>query len=98
MFDFYKLITRQCYCTFLGYDQLYEIVLFRLQVSLYKIVDADTLYDSNGGIGAGGTLIQRQQVSAYSSEWVIFKGDLKDLVKEWVRNPLANKGESSNFI
>jgi len=59
---------------------------------LYKIIDEDTLYDSSGQVSAGATLIQRQQVSAYSSEWVIFKGDLKDLAKDWIRNPSTNKG------
>ncbi|XP_067946785.1 protein dbl-1-like [Watersipora subatra] len=61
-------------------------------VGLYKVVDENNLYTPDGKIGAGAILIQRQQVSAYSAEWIIFKGDLKDLVKDWIRNPASNKG------
>ena len=57
------------------------------------MVDENNLYTPDGKIGAGAILIQRQQVSAYSAEWIIFKGDLKDLVKDWIRNPASNKGK-----
>lgn len=59
---------------------------------MYKIVDEETLYDRDGKIGDGGQLLQRHQVSAYSSEWIIFKDGLKDLVRDWIRNPATNKG------
>ena len=72
-------------------------VCFLLQVSLYRIIDEATLYNPDGRIGAGAQLIQRQQVSAYSAEWVIFKGNLKDVVKDWIRNPATNKGKHHLF-
>lgn len=61
-------------------------------MALYKIVDEATLYDENGRIGAGGELLQRHQVSAYATEWIIFNEKLKDVVKEWIVNPASNKG------
>lgn len=60
---------------------------------MYKIVDEHTLFDENGRVGTGGELLQRQQVSAYATEWVIFNQNLKELVKDWVRNPETNKGK-----
>lgn len=61
-------------------------------MSLYKIEDEFSLYAPDGSIGSGGVLIERQQVSAYTSEWIIFKTGLKDLVKDWVKTPSSNKG------
>lgn len=64
---------------------------------MYKIVDENALYDAEGNVGPGAALMQRQQVSAYSAEWVIFKGDLKDIVKDWIRNPSSNKGSLRSY-
>ena len=61
-------------------------------------MDENLLYGSDGKIGPGALLIQRQQVSAYSSEWVIFKGSLKDVVKDWIRNPTSNKGKELSYF
>ena len=74
----------------LNFAKNYFFLFF--QVSLYHITDEALLYNPDDTIGPGATLLERQQVSAYASEWIIFKG-LKQIVKDWVQNRTTNHGE-----
>ena len=40
-------------------------------------------------------LLLAQQLSAYTSEWIVFKSNLKDTIKAWIKHPNRNKGENN---
>lgn len=61
-------------------------------MSLYKVKDETEMFHPNGSAGPGVVLLGKQIVSAYTGQWIVFKSNLKDTVKEWVRNPSKNKG------
>ena len=62
-------------------------------MSLYKILDESELFAPDGTAGSGVELIERQQVSAYTGQWIVFKTSLKETAKEWLRHPSKNKGK-----
>jgi len=50
------------------------------------------LYGPDGGPGPGVVLLERQKVSAYTGQWIVFKSGLKDAVKDWTKYSHKNKG------
>lgn len=54
------------------------------------------MFTATGETSSGVELIERQQVSAYTSQWIIFKTNMKDTLKQWVKHPHKNKGEYTN--
>lgn len=64
-----------------------------VSVSLYRVLNEATMFDADGNVGEGVQLLERQQLSAYTSEWIVFKSNLKDTIKAWIKHPHRNKGE-----
>lgn len=56
-------------------------------------MDTQSLYNADGSVGPGAVLVERQQVGAYASQWVIFKTGLKDIVKGWINDTSTNHGK-----
>ena len=62
-------------------------------MSLYKILDESELFAPDGTAGSGVELIERQQVSAETGQWIVFKNYLKETAKDWLRHPRKHKGK-----
>lgn len=67
-----------------------------VRVSLYRILDEGSLYNRNGTVNTvvGAMLLDSVQVSAYTSEWLIFQSTdaLLNTAVQWLREPSTNKG------
>ncbi|XP_067936035.1 bone morphogenetic protein 2-like [Watersipora subatra] len=66
--------------------------LHTVTVSLYKITDETEMFAANGSVGPGSILLDQQEVSAYTGQWIVFRSGLNDTVKEWIKHPNRNKG------
>lgn len=74
------------------YDHNTDFVILVVQVTVYRVTDEAQLFTPGGSPGAGLVLLERQQVSAYTGQWIVFKSSLKDVAKDWIRHPQTNKG------